>query len=48
MTDFQQKIILVTGASTGVGEGIARELLKRGAKVAITRAKSGTSAKGNK
>lgn len=36
MTDFQQKIILVTGASTGVGEGIARELLKRGAKVAIT------------
>ncbi|EGT3632645.1 SDR family NAD(P)-dependent oxidoreductase, partial [Morganella morganii] len=36
MSDFQQKIILITGASTGVGEGIARELLKRGAKVAIT------------
>lgn len=36
MSDFQQKIVLVTGASTGVGEGIARELVKRGAKVAIT------------
>lgn len=36
MNDFEQKIILITGASTGVGEGIARELLSRGAKVAIT------------
>lgn len=36
MNDFKQKIILITGASTGVGEGIARELLSRGAKIAIT------------
>lgn len=35
MTDFQQKIILVTGASTGVGEGIARELLKKGLKLRL-------------
>lgn len=35
MTDFQQKIILVTGASTGVGEGIARELLKEELKLRL-------------
>ncbi|SMC87831.1 SDR family oxidoreductase [Lentzea albidocapillata] len=34
--DFSGKAALVTGASRGIGHGIARELLSRGASVAIT------------
>lgn len=33
---FKNKVALVTGASTGVGEGIARALFKQGARVIIT------------
>lgn len=36
MQDLMGKVALVTGASTGIGEAIAQELLDRGAKVAIT------------
>ncbi|CAM3780735.1 SDR family NAD(P)-dependent oxidoreductase [Serratia silvae] len=36
MQDFTGKVALVTGASTGIGEAIAQELVHRGAKVAIT------------
>ncbi|ATE56218.1 SDR family oxidoreductase [Actinosynnema pretiosum] len=36
MTDFAGKTALVTGASRGIGLGIARELVARGAAVAIT------------
>ncbi|VTR52366.1 3-oxoacyl-[acyl-carrier-protein] reductase FabG [Serratia fonticola] len=36
MQDFTGKVALVTGASTGIGEAIAQELVDRGAKVAIT------------
>ncbi|GKX62648.1 short-chain dehydrogenase [Pragia fontium] len=36
MTSFIGKIAIVTGASTGVGEGIAQELFSRGATVIIT------------
>jgi NAD(P)-dependent dehydrogenase (short-subunit alcohol dehydrogenase family) len=36
MQDFTGKVALVTGASTGIGEAIAQELVERGAKVAIT------------
>lgn len=36
MNDFQGKIAIVTGATTGVGEGIALELFKRCATVVIT------------
>lgn len=34
--DFSGKTALVTGASRGIGLGIARELLSRGASVTIT------------
>lgn len=33
---FKNKVALVTGASTGVGEGIARALFKEGARIVIT------------
>jgi NAD(P)-dependent dehydrogenase (short-subunit alcohol dehydrogenase family) len=36
MQDFTGKVALVTGASTGIGEAIAQELVECGAKVAIT------------
>lgn len=36
MSSFIEKIAVVTGASTGVGEGIAQELFERGATVVIT------------
>lgn len=35
MQDFTGKVALVTGASTGIGEAIAQELLDRGAQVVI-------------
>lgn len=36
MLDFHGKVVLVTGASTGVGEGIAEYLFQSGATVIIT------------
>lgn len=35
LQDLQDKVALVTGAGTGIGQGIAVELAKRGAKVGI-------------
>ncbi|CDL81122.1 SDR family NAD(P)-dependent oxidoreductase [Xenorhabdus szentirmaii] len=36
MSYFDGKIAIVTGATTGIGEGIAKELFQRGATVIIT------------
>lgn len=36
MTDFEGKAAIVTGATRGIGFGIARELVSRGARVCIT------------
>ncbi|WP_338804834.1 SDR family NAD(P)-dependent oxidoreductase [Xenorhabdus griffiniae] len=36
MNYFDGKIAIVTGATTGIGEGIAEELFQRGATVIIT------------
>lgn len=36
MNDFTNKVVIVTGSTTGVGEGIAIELFNRGATVIIT------------
>lgn len=48
MNDFQGKIAIVTGATTGVGEGISLELFNRGATVVITaRNKDDVIAKAN-
>ena len=35
MIDFKNKVAVVTGASSGIGEAVARELAGRGAKVAL-------------
>ena len=35
LTDVRGKLALVTGASSGIGEGLARELARHGAKVAL-------------
>ena len=35
LTDVRGKVALVTGASSGIGEALARELARRGAKVAL-------------
>ncbi|MBW2387202.1 MAG: SDR family NAD(P)-dependent oxidoreductase, partial [Deltaproteobacteria bacterium] len=35
LNDVRGKIALVTGASSGIGEGLAKELARRGAKVAL-------------
>ena len=32
---FKDKIYLVTGSTSGIGQGIAKELLENGAKVVI-------------
>ena len=32
---MQQKLVLVTGAGTGIGRGIALELARRGCRVAV-------------
>lgn len=36
MTSFKDRVAIVTGASRGIGLGIAKELTERGAKVCIT------------
>ena len=36
MTDFAQKVAVVTGAGSGIGQALAIELAHRGAKLAIS------------
>src|SRR4249919_3843380 len=35
MTSLQDKVVVITGASSGIGKALADEALKRGAKVAV-------------
>ena len=36
MANIKDKVVWLTGASSGIGESLARELARRGAKLAIT------------
>ncbi len=36
MADFAQKVAVVTGAGSGIGQALAIELARRGAKLAIS------------
>ncbi|WP_311481278.1 SDR family NAD(P)-dependent oxidoreductase [uncultured Anaerococcus sp.] len=36
MTDYKDKVVVITGAGTGIGYGMAKEFAKRGAKLAIS------------
>ncbi len=36
MSEFSGRVALVTGAASGIGEAIAKDLAKRGAKVVVT------------
>jgi NAD(P)-dependent dehydrogenase (short-subunit alcohol dehydrogenase family) len=36
MADFAQKVAVVTGAGSGIGQALAKELARRGARLAIS------------
>lgn len=35
MTNIQDKVVIITGASSGIGEAVAKELASRGAKLVL-------------
>lgn len=37
MSEVQGKVVAITGASSGIGEAVARHLAERGAKVCLVR-----------